>query len=78
MQRHLYSACNKRVTACNLDATELDALKANWNKLAMRHFMVSTKARIDPIGIQCIRCDVENGLAELRRDYGTACVLEIR
>jgi|GEM_PF-3279008 len=68
---------HKRVTACKLNATEITVLNARWNKLAMRHFMASTEARIDPRAAERIRREVDRELNALRREFGPACVLDI-
>ncbi|MGJ3260994.1 MAG: hypothetical protein ACFE0S_15465 [Rhodospirillales bacterium] len=66
-----------RVTACKLSNAEQTVLDDRWNKLAMRHFKVSMERGIDPAEATQIRREVENGLADLRRRFGPACVLAI-
>ncbi len=68
---------HKRVTACKLGALEMTVLDAHWNKLAMRHFQASTEQGIDPVEAARIRREVDAGLAELRRQFGPSCVLDI-
>ncbi len=66
-----------RVATCTLSPAETTVLDARWNKLAMRHFMVSMEAGFDPAEARRIRKEVEDGLTALRREFGPACVLDI-
>ncbi|MBO6948913.1 MAG: hypothetical protein JJ855_13110 [Rhodospirillales bacterium] len=66
-----------RVTSCKLSPAEETVLNDRWNKLAMRHFMASMGNGIDPAEASRIRRQVDQGLEDLRRRFGAACVLKI-
>lgn len=62
---------------CALNDLQRAVLNQQWNKLAMRFFMVSMEDANDPNQINRVRREVDRGVAELRDEYGTDCVLDI-
>lgn len=65
------------IKPCELDSYAMAVRDEKWNRLAMKYFMAGMDGD-DPEKMRQVRRDVAIGVAALRREYGTDCVLDIR
>ena len=64
------------IKPCELDAYAMAVRDEKWNRLAMKYFMAGVDGD-DPEKMRKVRREVAVGVAALRREYGTDCVLDI-
>lgn len=63
---------------CVLTAYQSAVLTERWNKLSMRHFFAAMEREHAPVAFARTAREVQTALADLKREFGTGCVLEIK
>lgn len=65
------------VSVCKLDQRRAEMRDTLWNDLSRKLLLASMTAGSEPETYDIVRRDVARSLAELRRSFGAACVLDI-
>lgn len=62
---------------CRLDAVRAEALDTIWNDLSRQYLLASLSANEEPERFRQVKRDVALKVANMRRRFGEACVLDI-
>lgn len=65
------------VSVCKLDQRRTEMRDTLWNDLSRKLLLASMSAGNEPATYEAVRRDVARALADLRRSFGAACVLDI-
>ena len=63
---------------CRLDERRADLLDTIWNDLSRRYLLASLNAGEDPEAFKRVKREVSREVDRMRRNFGAACVLDIR